>query len=800
MAECAWFITMKFHLPLLLLLSLIALASCGRDNIIAKHRYDLSDSIPGPVMDILSNCAGGTLTGPMAAANVLAPECAVLAKGLNMGIHAIKFTSLELCSEGSACFKGTMNLADAFPGTTDSIWTWMLSFDQGSKRGVMTASSDMGATATLVEVLGLNGKKGDFSNVVNGMIGAAGLNDASFTLKNIGVVLDKQSAFVVEGSVNIASQSTSVGIYLSGGSNVAFNAGVSVDIAPATLNSLQNAILGPAAPYLTLFTFSQCAFTVANTNILFAYPLTLQNGASAFKEGFAISAAATWAAGSKNPIVQFLNTINPGGLSVNLAVTKTNLELAIYLPQLKISSQFTMVDINFHLIGDYAAVPANVVAGISSTLLYIPSNPNQNPLRFTGAIDVVLGDFATLAVTLTMQGTWNNAFGIQSLFISNVYAKLGMTPQPPFVSIFSFAGDAQIASVKGKIAFSMDLTDATNDYFFMEVEKFTVSNVVNGIFGLNWDIPAPLAETGFNTLKFTFANKATKTIPEGVDIPAGFFANADANFFGFQSQLRLSVTPERFDFMAQTQPFKIFQATFSKSKTELDKGPVIDIEVGTGSSIEWNSAAYLSCSYFTADVHLKMTTSSFLVEASADFFGYHADIYATFVRDPFSLSFNAKFNDPKVSSSALDFFNGFAKSFHIPDIAMGPIQNFLKDAANGVAIEFKGDLSGTTTTFAVAATCLGKTYTLNADLSRLDNIFKNLTNDLGGRINDLISKALSQVQDPFKKIADPFKKIADPFKKIRNPFGRYYYANVDNLTQEEKLDMITNSEASKQIA
>jgi hypothetical protein len=146
----------------------------------------------------------------------------------------------------------------------------------------------------------------------------------------------------------------------------------------------------------------------------------------------------------------------------------------------------------------------------------------------------------TIGLELGMEGTWCGAFGIKPLCIGDILGRVEVMTVIPWLSAIAVGGTIQLGNPKygqndpitGKVYVRVDIGNPQTNYFYGDLNKFTIGQFLNIIAGLKVDaLPSIVAQTGFDKgVLFSYA-LGPVLLPSGDTIPTGFhFRGACARY------------------------------------------------------------------------------------------------------------------------------------------------------------------------------------------------------------------------------------------------------------------------------
>ncbi len=236
----------------------------------------------------------------------------------------------------------------------------------------------------------------------------------------------------------------------------------------------------------------------------------------------------------------------------------------------------------------------------------------------------------SVQLKILMVGLWHNAFGVKGLDFGNIMGAIGIMPVFPFISMISAGGEiyfgkpgmAQADKIGGKVYFSVDLANAMNNWFYINMNPITIGKIAEIMF--NQHLPSAIGQSGFSEgLLFTFS-LSEQTTPGGDIVPVGLQFRGAINIFGFVAKMKLVLAPTSFEMEASTSPLKYGIIQVSKSKSNWKEGPSLYIKVTLGDSrtpptFTAKLHGYVNLFLFAAEAHIEIKQSPVSLD-------YHVDI------------------------------------------------------------------------------------------------------------------------------------------------------------------------------
>ncbi|XP_066304151.1 uncharacterized protein [Branchiostoma lanceolatum] len=189
-------------------------------------------------------------------------------------------------------------------------------------------------------------------------------------------------------------------------------------------------------------------------------------------------------------------------------------------------------------------------------------------------------------LSMSMEGMWNRAFGLDFLAIGDINFELTMTPEPTAIASLELGGRAIIGyqnnpsatPIEASVDIGVNKVDPRQNYCAGSVSALTISAILKA-FGHSLPLPSFLKDTGFPKGASFSYSKLQRTLPNGKTIQQGFFFSGIVQilFFKVQTDIRIDST-SLYSKMTVT-PFEIGGGLISVSGSDGKKGPTLLVDI-----------------------------------------------------------------------------------------------------------------------------------------------------------------------------------------------------------------------------
>jgi len=474
-----------------------------------------------------------------------------------------------------------------------------------------------------------------------------------------------------------------------------FGFAIDLSIDGILINKAFNTVLGEKlAAVIVPFDVKKLDFTLSTEKIdLNSYDTLGWGGVQQIPRGVAFTVKAAFAKRSNNALFKMLSDFMPGDFQLQISFDGNKLALKLILPDIKFSSNAILTDAAIS-IGAELQPSFKLFVGVGCTLKAIISG---DTLLFKASIEASLGIAAKVTISLALEGTWTKAFGIKKLSIGDLIGEVGLTMIPPYIVALKLGGTMTIGEphedpITGKLYFSIDLADPTNNYFYGSVNRLVIGQFLKIVFGVN-GIPPLIAESGFpRGLMMSFGFKETRT-PAGDMVYPGFYMKGSLQILGFGGDAEVQLSPERNKISVALTPFKVGCIQFSRNKGDTANGPYFLVDMVTAPfSFRGEMEAYLKLAIFEFYAKIAVGTNSFMVQIETPIFiifEAKLKVEATYPSGNFassSFKFDAEIKTGKIKDAVVSAIRNFREAatagFKKATAAIDSATNAINDAYN----------------------------------------------------------------------------------------------------------------------
>jgi len=567
--------------------------------------------------DLFQSCIDGQ--GPLAD---LKAACKLLKNGLTIGNKCAETLSFRMpkgkeCPKGGKCFEGTIDLAPFFGATGVPPFT-LFGAKVGSKIQIkMTVEG--GYTLPI-------GKMAAGADGADDVLKAIGLSQMTLTIFEMGVSLAPYG-IRVKGSLGAYGQVMPFDILIAKfGATTVF--GLDIHTPSGFITKMLDQVLGKAASIVSPLVFDALDLTLTTAKIdLSLVPALQWNGKTSLNRGISFGALISFNPAHSCFLIRMLARAMPGKMTMALNWDKLKVDASLSLPDIHIG-KFTIIGVKFFM--GATTVPPTSVFGIEGGLSF---KVGSDELTFKASATVqsaAMPPVTSVQLKIVMVGLYRNAFGVKGLDFGNIMGAIGIMPVFPFISMISAGGEiyfgkpdmAQEDKIGGKVYFSVDLANAMNNWFYINMNPITIGKIAEIM--LNKQLPSSIAQSGFSEgLLFSFS-LSEQTTPGGDIVPIGLQFRGAINIFGFVAKMRLVIAPTYFEMDASTSPLKYGIIQVSKSKDDYKNGPSLYVKLTLGNTdtpptFTAKLHGYVNLFLFAAEANIEIKQSPVMLD-------YHVDI------------------------------------------------------------------------------------------------------------------------------------------------------------------------------
>ena len=347
----------------------------------------------------------------------------------------------------------------------------------------------------------------------------------------------------------------------------------------------------------------------------------------------------------------------------------------------------------------------------------------ENSIGIYGAIDLTDPDITLTAriylstsgvvLEMTMSGCWENAFGASFLDICSIQASVAMIPGVTLTGLSLGAevhiGDESCGTQLVATGFvGIDVITPTKNYYYVNLQGSTTVGSILEALCINFDIPAPLAESGFpNGFLSSFSLFGVELPHVPLSIPQGYRFKGTLNILGLEASADVTIgLPDGIDFAVALPPINVggglLQMTASQSDTSSGPFLTADIDVLPTPSVDIQASGYLSVVGISLETVLTITNTQYifsiegkflnLFDASLRIFASYGDIrtasfqvQGSFTNNLYSTLENLIKNVLSAAASeATSAFNDAEQELNSAKDSLNSARNTLEDARNEV--------------------------------------------------------------------------------------------------------------------
>ena len=241
---------------------------------------------------------------------------------------------------------------------------------------------------------------------------------------------------------------------------------------------------------------------------------------------------------------------------------------------------------------------------LSETGLEVQVSAGTTSVGMVGIIDLsdpditlagrIFVGLSGVTLEMTLSGCWENAFGADWLDICNLLGSVSLVPgvPSPLTAIevggmvrlgYETCGGAKGNQIVASGFVGLDAINPSNNYYYVNIEDEVTMNSILRSFCINFDVPRPLAESGFPRgfiSSFSLFGAELPHIP--LSIPQGFRYSGAINILGLESSCNITIGfPDGLEYAIQLPPLRVGAGllTMTASKSDKSKGPFMSIDL-----------------------------------------------------------------------------------------------------------------------------------------------------------------------------------------------------------------------------
>ena len=250
------------------------------------------------------------------------------------------------------------------------------------------------------------------------------------------------------------------------------------------------------------------------------------------------------------------------------------------------------------------------------------------PITLVGAFKLNFPQ-ASLSLEMSMQGCWENAFGISILDMCNFFISVTLTPGSALPGVaFGVTvkiGEERCYVLEATGIFSIDPNNPVQNYFYVSISSLTFQRVLD-LFCVNIQLPSFLGDTGFPEGFTTSYASIEHVLPDfGITIPKGFYFDGIINIFGLTVDCEMILDPpELIDVYARLNPLTMGGGLLKmyESREVTDKGPFLHVVVQSDPQVFTAEASgYVSVLGIQVEGMLSASNRGFEISIYGNIFG-----------------------------------------------------------------------------------------------------------------------------------------------------------------------------------
>ena len=319
----------------------------------------------------------------------------------------------------------------------------------------------------------------------------------------------------------------------------------------------------------------------------------------------------------------------------------------------------------------------------------------ENSVGIVGSVDLSDPDITLTArvflstsgvvLEMTMSGCWENAFGASFLDICSIQASVSMIPGVLLTGLSLGAevhiGDDSCGTPLIATGFvGIDVLTPSQNYYYVNLEGSTTVGTVLDAFCINFDVPAPLAESGFpNGFLSSFSLFGVELPHVPLSIPQGYRFKGTLNILGLEATADVNIgLPTGLYFGVSLPPISIGGALLQMFASESDtsNGPFLtaDIDLLPSPNVDIQASGYVRVLGFTLETSMTITNTH-----------YEFDIEGKFLNlFQASLHIEASYGD--IQTASFQVSGSFQNTLY--DTIENLIENVLSAAADEASAAF----------------------------------------------------------------------------------------------------------------
>ncbi|XP_035661792.1 uncharacterized protein LOC118406044 [Branchiostoma floridae] len=567
--------------------------------------------------------------------------------------------------------------------------------------------------------------------VLRDILLSIGFEEFSIVDPSVAIMFGQEFAVHLQGSAVIGDWSSTVEMVVGRvQTNLVMAAGVtlsSIGIVPAVSKLTGGALDISVIPGASILSHTSVAFVVSPSAMPRDQHLTMSSPLLAdvnTEQGVSIAASFTLPTDcGQDVFCKVVKKLLGADIELKLLATLTTtsdlyLKAVVGTP-VTIADGIEMQDVGFEI----EVGTTNNAIGITGSLEF-----ETPPVILRGGIGVSQsGGY----LRMSTEGMWNEAFGLDFLAIGDINFELSITPEPTIIASLQFGGRAIVGyqnnpsatPFEGSAYIGVNKIDPRQNYCTGSITALTIPAILHA-FAQTFQLPSFLEEIGFpDGASFSFS-ALEQTLPNGVNIPQGFFFSGTLQilFFSVSADIRLDST-SLYAEVTVTQ-FDIGNGLIQISGSSSEAGPILHVDI---SWVPIHAELLIGGSVTVLGIHASTTIS---MDATRTYFAIEGSFLNMFSA---SLEIEASYGSLKDAefSATGTFKNDLFSTLR--DRVEGYLDNLVKEANEALG-SARSDVSKAHEDCDAAR---GPFNSAQADVDSAQRDFDNAVADLEGAKRDL---------------------------------------------------------------
>ena len=342
------------------------------------------------------------------------------------------------------------------------------------------------------------------------------------------------------------------------------------------------------------------------------------------RRGVSLAAVFTFPQTCADTFCEFAKAALGSGASLQLTATVTSprqFSLLAAVSDIQLGSGLTLKHSGLEF-----AIGVETYVGITGSLSLVTP-----PVSFTGAVRAGLQG---LELSMTMNGLWKRAFGLNWLAFGNGILSIAIKPGIPLFG-FQIGGEIRIGDldsgreIKAKVYLEVDPLYPRRNYFYGSINSASIGAILNA-FGVSVSLPSVLSQSGFpHGLKTSFAFDDID-LPGDLVIPRGFRLNGTVNILGYTLKALIEISmPSGIKINIRMAPLHLAGGLIKMyaSSSDSSSGPylVADLKTLPSPSINVTASGYIDfLGMIKRQAFLQITNTQYIFWIHGRFFLFDA--------------------------------------------------------------------------------------------------------------------------------------------------------------------------------